>query len=167
DPTAAHYMFQDDPYLIPRNYFEFRLFSLSKESGKNAAKYIVNEFPRFFEKDIAEPHIPFDFNSNDFSVDGPVGTPLSLETSNRLLDLLCFYGDREPNREDQSEQKEELEESEEEVPDQRRRKGRSRKTSDFTGPKWSNKASVDFRSVALWVPIPQFPQSPLPIGILG
>lgn len=40
------------------------------------------------------------------------GTPLSLETSNRLLDLLCFYGDREPNREDQSEQKEELEESE-------------------------------------------------------
>ncbi|EMP24016.1 hypothetical protein UY3_18960 [Chelonia mydas] len=31
----------------------------------------------------------------------------------------------------------------------------------------STEARVDFRSVALWVAIPQFPQSPLPIGILG
>ncbi|EMP42263.1 Leucine-rich repeat-containing protein 69 [Chelonia mydas] len=28
-------------------------------------------------------------------------------------------------------------------------------------------ASIDIRSGALWVAIPQFPQSPLPIGILG
>ncbi|XP_030419316.1 pentatricopeptide repeat domain-containing protein 3, mitochondrial isoform X2 [Gopherus evgoodei] len=163
DPTAAHYMFQDDPYLIPRNSYEYRLFSLSKESGKNAARYIVNEFPRFFEKDIAEPHIPCLMPENlapqieevseaalkeriqlrrvKASVDMfdqllQSGTPLSLETSNRLLDLLCFYGDREPAREDQSEQKEELEESEEAAPDQRKRRGRSWKTSDFIGPKW-------------------------------
>ncbi|XP_026503886.1 pentatricopeptide repeat domain-containing protein 3, mitochondrial [Terrapene carolina triunguis] len=163
DPTAAHYMFQDDPFLIPRNYFEARSLSLSKESGKNAAKYIVNEFPQFFEKDIAEPHIPCLMPENlapqieevseaalkeriqlrrvKASVDMfdqllQAGTPLSLETSNRLLDLLCFYGDREPTREDQSEQKEELKESEEEAPDQRKRRGRSRKTSDFIGPKW-------------------------------
>ncbi|KAM7168891.1 small ribosomal subunit protein mS39 [Macrochelys suwanniensis] len=163
DPTAAHYMFQDDHYLIPRNYFEAHLFSLSKESGKNAAKYIVNEFPRFFEKDIAEPHIPCLMPENlapqieevseaalkeriqlrrvKASVDMfdqllQAGTPLSLETSNRLLDLLCFYGDREPTREDQSEHKEGLEVSEAEAPDQRKRKGRSRKTSDFIGPKW-------------------------------
>ncbi|EMP25006.1 hypothetical protein UY3_17902 [Chelonia mydas] len=31
----------------------------------------------------------------------------------------------------------------------------------------STEARVNFRSVALWVAIPQFPQSPLPIGILG
>uniref|UniRef100_A0A8C0IVT1 Small ribosomal subunit protein mS39 n=1 Tax=Chelonoidis abingdonii TaxID=106734 RepID=A0A8C0IVT1_CHEAB len=167
DPTAAHYMFQDDPYLIPRNSYECRLFSLSKESGKNAARYIVNEFPRFFEKDFAEPHIPCLMPENlapqieevseaalkehiqlrrvKASVDMfdqllQAGTPLSLETSNCLLDLLCFYGDREPTREDQSEQKEELEESEvqttEEAPDQRKRRGHSWKTSDFIRPKW-------------------------------
>ncbi|TFK10026.1 Pentatricopeptide repeat domain-containing protein 3, mitochondrial [Platysternon megacephalum] len=163
DPTAAHYMFQDDSYLIPRSYFESRLFSLSKESGKNVAKYIVNEFPRYFEKDIAEPHIPCLMPENlapqieevseaalkeciqlrrvKASVDMfdqllQTGTPLSLETSNRLLDLLCFYGDREPTREGQSEQKEELEESEAEAPDQRKWRGHSQKTSDFIGPKW-------------------------------
>ncbi|EMP32793.1 hypothetical protein UY3_10065 [Chelonia mydas] len=31
----------------------------------------------------------------------------------------------------------------------------------------STEVRVNFRSIALWVAIPQFPQSPLPIGILG
>ncbi|XP_014430128.2 small ribosomal subunit protein mS39 isoform X1 [Pelodiscus sinensis] len=163
DPTAAHYMFQDDPYLLPRSYSEFRLFSLSKESGKNVAKYMVNEFPQFFEKDFAEPHIPCLMPENlapqieevseaalkeriqlrkvKASVDMfdqllQAGTTLSLETSNSLLDLLCFYGDREPAREDQPDQKKELEEPEEETPDQRKQRGRSWKASGFIGPKW-------------------------------
>lgn len=34
------------------------MFSLSKESGENAAKYVVNRHPKYFQKDIAEPHIP-------------------------------------------------------------------------------------------------------------
>lgn len=41
----------------------------------------------------------------------PVGTPVSLETTNSLLDLLCFYGDGESVQEEQREEKEDLEES--------------------------------------------------------
>ncbi|TMS17521.1 Pentatricopeptide repeat domain-containing protein 3, mitochondrial [Larimichthys crocea] len=58
DPTAYPYQFQDDSYLAPRTSLEFKLFSLSQESGRSAAKYFVNSNPKFFTKDFAEPHIP-------------------------------------------------------------------------------------------------------------
>ncbi|XP_074848382.1 small ribosomal subunit protein mS39 isoform X2 [Carettochelys insculpta] len=173
DPTAARYVFQDDPFLLPRSYYESRLFLLSKQSGENAAKYIVNEFPRFFEKDIAEPHIPCLMPENltpeieevseaalkeriqlrkvKASVDMfdqllQAGIPVSLKTSNSLLDLLCFYGDREPVRENQPEQKEELEESEsfqEEAPDQKKQRGRSQKVTEFIGPQWKENNNAE------------------------
>lgn len=38
-----------------------RLFSLSKESGRNAAKYIIKQFPQYFDKILAEPNIPVSF----------------------------------------------------------------------------------------------------------
>ncbi|XP_067423716.1 small ribosomal subunit protein mS39 [Emydura macquarii macquarii] len=165
DPTAAHYMLQDDPYLIPRNFPEFQFYAMSKESGKNAAKYIVNEFPQFFEKDIAEPHIPclmpetlapqieevseaalkerIQLRKVKASVDMfdellQAGTPVSLETTNRLLDLLCFYGDREPARENHLEQKEEQEESEEDAPDQKRHSH-----SNVIHHKWRNNNNAE------------------------
>ncbi|XP_029448627.1 pentatricopeptide repeat domain-containing protein 3, mitochondrial isoform X2 [Rhinatrema bivittatum] len=155
DPTASHYMFQDDPYLIPKTTAEFRLFSLSKESGCNAARYIFNTYPKFFETDYAEPHIPclmpetlepqtegvneaalkelIQLRRVQASVDMfdrllQAGTTVTLETSNYLLDLLCFYGDREPPRDDQ------LEEPEQEVVEhQKRRMGQLRRASDFVG----------------------------------
>ncbi|KFQ38219.1 hypothetical protein N332_14979, partial [Mesitornis unicolor] len=136
DPTAAHYMFQDDPYLMPRNAANARLYSLSKESGRNAAKYIIKNFPQYFDKTFAEPNIPclmpetltpqiegmseealkerIHLRRVKESVDlfdqlVQAGTPVSLETTNSLLDLLCFYGDGEftPEKE---EEKEDLEE---------------------------------------------------------
>uniref|UniRef100_A0A8C0KTR7 Small ribosomal subunit protein mS39 n=1 Tax=Canis lupus dingo TaxID=286419 RepID=A0A8C0KTR7_CANLU len=124
DPTAAPYAFQDDPYLIPASSMESRLFLLAKKSGENAAKFIINLHPKYFQKDIAEPHIPclmpeyFEPQIEDISeaalkeriklkkVKASVdmfdqllqaGTTVSLETSNSLLDLLCYYGDREPS----------------------------------------------------------------------
>ncbi|KAF1554423.1 Pentatricopeptide repeat domain-containing protein 3, mitochondrial, partial [Eudyptula albosignata] len=129
DPTAAHYMFQDDPFLMPRNAANSRLFSLSKESGRNAAKYIIKQFPQYFDKTFAEPNIPclmpetltpqieglseealkerIHLRRVKDSVDLfdqliQAGTPVSLETTNSLLDLLCFYGDGEstPGKED-------------------------------------------------------------------
>ncbi|RXM34327.1 Pentatricopeptide repeat domain-containing protein 3, mitochondrial [Acipenser ruthenus] len=133
DPTAAHYMFQDDPYLFPKTSAEFKLYSLSQESGRNTAKYIINTYPKYFQKDYAEPHIPclmpeaFEPQINDISEDAlneriqlrqvkaavdifdqliQGGTTVSLETTNKLLDLLCFYGDRDPVRDDQPEHKE-------------------------------------------------------------
>ncbi|XP_030921807.1 pentatricopeptide repeat-containing protein 3, mitochondrial-like, partial [Geospiza fortis] len=51
-------MFQDDPFLMPRNAANSRLYSLSKESGRNAAKYIIKNFPQYFDKTFAEPNVP-------------------------------------------------------------------------------------------------------------
>ncbi|XP_030046922.1 small ribosomal subunit protein mS39 isoform X2 [Microcaecilia unicolor] len=155
DPTASHYVFQDDPYLIPKTSAEFKLFSLSKESGCNAAKYVFNTCPRLFKADYAEPSIPclmpetlqpqiegvseaalkelIQLRRVKSAVDMfdqllQSGTTVSLKTSNHLLDLLCFYGDREPPRDDQ------LEEPEQEaVLDHQRRPGQLRKASDFLG----------------------------------
>ncbi|KAM3939453.1 small ribosomal subunit protein mS39 [Leptodactylus fuscus] len=136
DPTASSYTFQDDPYLIPNTSTDFKMFSMSKESGKNAARYIVNMYPNLFQKDIADPHIPCLMPDNiqpqiesvseealneriklrrvkesvdlfDQLLQG--GTTPSLETTNKLLDLLCFYGDREPIAEDQQHQQEDSE----------------------------------------------------------
>ncbi|XP_027716256.1 pentatricopeptide repeat domain-containing protein 3, mitochondrial isoform X2 [Vombatus ursinus] len=142
DPTAAHYIFQDDPFLTPVTSSEARMFLLAKDSGKNAAKYVINTYPKFFEKDIAGPHIPclmpeyldpqleevseaalqerIRLHRVKASVDMfdqllQAGTSVSLETANSLLDLLCYYGDQEPPREEQPHQidESELEEAEE------------------------------------------------------
>ncbi|XP_060043287.1 small ribosomal subunit protein mS39 [Erinaceus europaeus] len=142
DTTAVPYAYQDDPYLIPTTSAESRSFLLAKKSGENAAKFIINSYPKYFQKDVAEPHIPclmpeyFEPQIEDVSeaalkeriklkkVKASVdmfdqllqaGTTVSLETANSLLDLLCYYGNQEPSATHfQSEQPEELEEATEE-----------------------------------------------------
>ncbi|XP_069439210.1 small ribosomal subunit protein mS39 [Ovis canadensis] len=143
DTTAVPYAFQDDPYLIPTSSVESHSFLLAKKSGENAAKFIINSYPKYFLKDIAEPHIPclmpeyFEPQIEEISeaalqeriklkkVKASVdifdqllqaGTTVSLETTNSLLDLLCYYGNQEPSTNynfQQQEQSEELEEGEE------------------------------------------------------
>uniref|UniRef100_A0A4W4F631 Small ribosomal subunit protein mS39 n=1 Tax=Electrophorus electricus TaxID=8005 RepID=A0A4W4F631_ELEEL len=123
DTTASNYVFQDDSYLTPRTSREFKLYYLSQESGRNAAKYFINTFPRYFQKDFAEPHIPclmpetLELQIDEVSeralteciqlrkvkaaVDmfdqlTQMGSPVSLDLTNDLLDLICLYGDQEP-----------------------------------------------------------------------
>uniref|UniRef100_A0A671EQ43 Small ribosomal subunit protein mS39 n=1 Tax=Rhinolophus ferrumequinum TaxID=59479 RepID=A0A671EQ43_RHIFE len=152
DTTAAPYAFQDDPYLIPTSSVESRSFLLAKKSGEKAAKFIINLHPKYFQKDIAEPHIPclmpeyFEPQIEDISeaalkeritlkkVKASVdmfdqllqaGTPVSLETTNRLLDLLCYYGDQEASTDyhfQQSEKSKELEEATEETDEKSKKK---------------------------------------------
>ncbi|XP_063473632.1 small ribosomal subunit protein mS39 isoform X2 [Symphalangus syndactylus] len=152
DTTAVPYVFQDDPYLIPASSLESRSFSLAKKSGENVAKFIIHSYPKYFQKDIAEPHIPclmpeyFEPQIKDVSeaalkeqielrkvrasVDMfdqllQAGTTVSLETTNSLLDLLCYYGDQEPSTDyhfQQTEQSEALEEENDET--SRRKAGR-------------------------------------------
>ncbi|NXL42802.1 PTCD3 protein, partial [Podilymbus podiceps] len=158
DPTAAHYMFYDDPYLMPRNAASSRLFSLSKEAGRNAAKYIVKHFPQYFDKILAEPNVPclmpeictpqiegvseealkerIHLRRVKDSVDifdqlVQAGTPVSLETTNSLLDLLCFYGDGEFTSE-----KEDLEESEVDASEQKAPKTKFQRGSQSSGSRW-------------------------------
>ncbi|XP_055452313.1 pentatricopeptide repeat domain-containing protein 3, mitochondrial [Psammomys obesus] len=140
DSTAAPYVFQDDPYLIPTSAYESRSFLLAKKSGETAAKFIINSHPKYFQKDIAEPHIPClmpeDFEPHIEGVSEAAlkerirlkkvkasvdlfdqllqaGTTVSLETVNSLLDLLCYYGDQEPPADYHFQQTEHLENLEE------------------------------------------------------
>ncbi|XP_027978177.1 pentatricopeptide repeat domain-containing protein 3, mitochondrial isoform X2 [Eumetopias jubatus] len=167
DITAAPYAFQDDPYLIPTSSVESRSFLLAKKSGENAAKFIINSHPKYFQKDIAEPHIPclmpeyFEPQIEDISeaalreriklkkVKASVdmfdqllqaGTTISLETSNSLLDLLCYYGDKEPPADyhfQKSEKSEELEEAAEENDE------KSKKADHQFGVTWRAKNNAE------------------------
>ncbi|XP_010896861.1 pentatricopeptide repeat domain-containing protein 3, mitochondrial [Esox lucius] len=155
DSTAAHYMFQDDPYLTPRTSAEFKLYSLSQESGRLAAKHIVNTNPKFFQKDFAEPHIPclmpetMEPRIEDVSeaallerimlrkVKAAVdmydqllqaGTTVSTDATNDLLDLICLYGDHDPLQDDKPEV--------EDVDKGRRRKGRPQRAIDLVKIVW-------------------------------
>ncbi|XP_027547036.1 pentatricopeptide repeat domain-containing protein 3, mitochondrial [Neopelma chrysocephalum] len=163
DPTAAHYMFQDDPFLMPRNAANSRLYSLSKESGKNAAKYIIKNFPQYFDKTFAEPNVPclmpetltpqiegiseealkerIHLRRVKESVDMfdqlvQAGTPVSLETTNSLLDLLSFYGDEESTSEKEEEAKEDLEEPGVNASEQKAPKRQFQRGSQSSGPSW-------------------------------
>ncbi|XP_061835548.1 small ribosomal subunit protein mS39 [Nerophis lumbriciformis] len=127
DPTAYPYQFQDDPYLSPKNFAEFNLYTLSQESGKSAAKYFINSYPKFFTKDFAEPHIPclmpdtISLHLDEVSeaalkerislrkvkdaVDMydqilQAGTSVSMETTHDLLDLICLFCDKDPVQEE-------------------------------------------------------------------
>ncbi|XP_038157381.1 pentatricopeptide repeat domain-containing protein 3, mitochondrial [Cyprinodon tularosa] len=154
DPTAYPYQFQDDSYLSPRTSAEFKLFSLSQESGRAAAKYFVNNNPKFFTKDFAEPHIPclmpesVALRLEEVSeaalrerislrkVSAAVemydqllqsGTPVSMETTHELLDLICVYCDRDPVQEGAPI----LEDGQEGGDDTKRRKVRGRRGADL------------------------------------
>ncbi|XP_034738950.1 pentatricopeptide repeat domain-containing protein 3, mitochondrial [Etheostoma cragini] len=159
DPTAYSYQFQDDPYLSPRTSSEFKLYSLSQESGRSAARFFVNSNPKFFTKDFAEPHIPclmpetvsllleevseealkerINLRKVTAAVDMfdqllQAGTAVSMETTHELLDLLCLYCDRDPVQEGEP-QPEDMEESGEEV---KKRKGRFRRAADLLRFTW-------------------------------
>ncbi|XP_034398835.1 pentatricopeptide repeat domain-containing protein 3, mitochondrial [Cyclopterus lumpus] len=166
DPTAHPYHFQDDPYLSPRTSSEFRLYSLSQESGRSAAKFFVNSNPKFFTTDFAEPHIPclmpetvsllleetseealkerISLRKVTAAVDMydqllQTGTAVSMETTHELLDLICLYCDRDPVQEG-GQQAEDVEESGEEV---RRRKGRFRRASDQLRFTWKENCNAE------------------------
>ncbi|KAM9376195.1 small ribosomal subunit protein mS39 [Pholidichthys leucotaenia] len=164
DPTAYPYQFQDDPYLTPRSYAEFQLFSLSQESGRATAKYIVNSNPKFFTKDFAEPHIPclmpetvllrleevteealkerISLRKVKAAVDMydqllQSGTAVSKETIHDLLDLICFYCDKDPVQEEAPELADTVRD------ELKRRKGRFRRASELLKLTWKENNSAE------------------------
>ncbi|XP_049865455.1 protein PTCD3 homolog, mitochondrial [Pectinophora gossypiella] len=48
DPTAAHYKYHDDPYLIPLSNFRKRAYALAAEAGRKAAVWIRDEHSDLF-----------------------------------------------------------------------------------------------------------------------
>ena len=48
DYTGPHYKYHDDPWLIPYKASTKRDYTLAKEAGRNAAKFIRNKHPDLF-----------------------------------------------------------------------------------------------------------------------
>ncbi|XP_051515000.1 pentatricopeptide repeat domain-containing protein 3, mitochondrial [Myxocyprinus asiaticus] len=168
DPTASHYRFQDDPFLIPRTSGEFKLFSLSQESGRNAAKFFIKKYPKYFQKDYAEPHIPclmpetLEAQIEEVSEAALIeriklrkvkaavdlydqllqaGTSVSSDVTNELLDLICFYGDCDPIQENTLEQRTD---NTEDVQDElQSKKGRPPKASDLLRTAWKENNNAE------------------------
>lgn len=49
DPTAPHYKYHDDPYLIPMSNVGKRTFAMAQEAGRKAAKFIREEHRDVFK----------------------------------------------------------------------------------------------------------------------
>ncbi|KAJ8727118.1 hypothetical protein PYW08_015515 [Mythimna loreyi] len=136
DPTAAHYKYHDDPYLIPLSNFRKRSYALSAEAGRKAAAWIRDEHAELFTTREWDPpsknKTPY-FNAdpiieafapkpiyNDASkvteedlkytiqnalIDDSVtifqllggASAVSDELKLQLLQLLCFYNEKEPD----------------------------------------------------------------------
>ncbi|XP_075223114.1 small ribosomal subunit protein mS39 [Lycorma delicatula] len=127
DPTAPHYKYHDDPFLIPASNYAKRSFALAQESGKKAAKWILQEHADLFQHKVADPFIEVfapkqiiteesDVNVenlnraiSDLAVSDAVtiyqilqkkNVSLSKEVLQSLLELLCFYNAEDKTNEE-------------------------------------------------------------------
>lgn len=57
DPTAAHYKYHDDPYLIPVSNVSKRAYALAQEAGRKAAMWVRREHSDLFQHREMEPPI--------------------------------------------------------------------------------------------------------------
>ncbi|XP_070578304.1 small ribosomal subunit protein mS39-like [Ptychodera flava] len=124
DPTAKPYIYHDDSYLLPYTGGQSQLYALASESGKKAAEYVMHRFPEIFTaidhdepkiaclypkvdgyiiEDACEEGLLERVNNRDIKAAMEMydkitegGGELSLEASNCLLDMLCFYAGQEP-----------------------------------------------------------------------
>lgn len=49
DPTAPHYKYLDDPFLIPTSHYDKSQYTLSMEAGRKAAHFVKNLHPDLFQ----------------------------------------------------------------------------------------------------------------------
>lgn len=54
DKSGPHFRYHDDPFLTPQTTVEKRTFSLSKESGRKAANWVLNTHPELFLANTAD-----------------------------------------------------------------------------------------------------------------
>lgn len=83
DVTAPHYKYMDDPFLIPQSNLNRRAYALSRESGRKAAKYFMDNYPQFFFRDDAEPKIPA------FSYKDSFGPETTVSESDMVACISC------------------------------------------------------------------------------
>jgi len=127
DYSAPHYRYHDDPWLIPYKTSNKRDFTLGKEAGKKAAKYIMNQHPDLFEHNRIEAEPPITafqprakYNRDNVTMellDNLVssaqvqdsidvytllknkGKEIPAELKQSLLELVAFHNESEPEEE--------------------------------------------------------------------
>lgn len=122
DPTASSYCFIDDPALEPLGVFQKRSYAISREQGRRAAKYFLQNYPQLFYRNDAEPKIaayepPDQVSAETKCIEEDIiaaiqGTqvinaiecykncienkvPVSPETEQMLLEMCCFSNSRD------------------------------------------------------------------------
>ncbi|CAD6215537.1 GSCOCG00000346001-RA-CDS [Cotesia congregata] len=129
DPTAPHYKYIDDPYLIPVSQSTKRSYALAKESGRKAAMWIRQELSYLFDHRVMDPVIEsflpkIEYTSKDqvseevlkkvikdanpsdaLTIYKLLEEQVSVETKSELLQLLCYYNNEEPLSEEFMEHK--------------------------------------------------------------
>lgn len=124
DKASPHFRFHDDPFLIPNTNFEKRTYSLSKESGRKAAHWVLNTHPELFlantsddpvikaflpeehyteESEVSEQTLDELIKSSKVTDSATVyrlcterGIEVSPATQQALLELLCYYNEEDP-----------------------------------------------------------------------
>ncbi|XP_055379894.1 protein PTCD3 homolog, mitochondrial [Condylostylus longicornis] len=72
DPTAAHYKYHDDPFLIPTSNLTKKTYAMAQESGRKAARWIREEHRDLFMHKNADPPIPAFFPKMIFTEESEV-----------------------------------------------------------------------------------------------
>lgn len=132
DYTAPLYKYEDDPYFIPASNVSKRAFALSKESGRIAARYFLENHPEIFKCNTSVPHIkafdpPVVYSEDNvsscesliecitnFDVNNAIivydilkkkDIPVNQAIKQDLLEILCFYNGSQPPDEDYYEER--------------------------------------------------------------
>ncbi|CAF0831678.1 unnamed protein product [Didymodactylos carnosus] len=90
-----HYVYIDDPFLIPTVGYEKRSLALSKASGKKAARWIIDKYSYAFQNDVAQPSIPsflpnYTFKETEF-IEPDESTIYKLINWNKLIQAYEMY----------------------------------------------------------------------------
>ncbi|XP_055837549.1 protein PTCD3 homolog, mitochondrial [Episyrphus balteatus] len=123
DPTAVHFKYHDDPYLIPMSNVTKRTFAMAQEAGRKAAKWVKDEHGRFFMHQEAQPSVEAFGPKMVFNEESEVdetslqnlihnsevtdavfvynlmktkNLPIADDVKQSLLELICFYNNEEP-----------------------------------------------------------------------
>lgn len=117
DFTGPAYKFFDDPYLVPSNERQARMFSLAKNAGQKAATWFRDQHPELFTQVISDPPVmsympPIPINGDtanedmllqkirDSKVSEAIkvyeimqekNTDINQESKLALLQMLCYY----------------------------------------------------------------------------
>ncbi|XP_076034430.1 small ribosomal subunit protein mS39 [Oratosquilla oratoria] len=127
ETSLPHYKYNDDPYLMPTSNLDKRAFSLSKESGRKAARWVRDKHGDLFNHQPDDPVIEAFIPKVTFTEESTIteetlqdlinkclvsdavtvyeicqtkGIAINMQTKLALLEFLCYFNCKDPLDED-------------------------------------------------------------------